>query len=82
MPPYAPPVRQLRVIAEVLAALGLVLGLFAPAASAAVKDGGDFYTPPANMADEVEIGRYTPTAIGSDWSPISSIASVRKNAPQ
>ena len=41
--------RQLRVIAGVLAALGLALALLAPAASAAVKDGGDFYTPPANM---------------------------------
>ncbi len=26
----------------------------------------------------MEIGRYTPTAIGSDWSPINSIAIVRQ----
>src|SRR3989442_10087920 len=31
-------------------------------------------TPPTNMADEVEIGRYTPTATGSACTPISSIA--------
>ena len=59
--------RQLRVIAGVLAALGLALGLFAPAASAAVKDGGDFYTPPANMPKKAPgtIIRSTPIAAPS-----------------
>ena len=34
--------------------------------------------PPANIADEVEIGRYTPTATGSDCTPISSMPIVMK----
>ncbi len=42
--------RQLRVIALLLTTVGLSLAAFTPAATAAVKDGGDFYTPPANMA--------------------------------
>ena len=33
-------------------------------------------TPPANIADEVEIGRYTPTATGSACTPMSSMAMV------
>src|SRR5438045_1763925 len=32
--------------------------------------------PPTNIADDVEIGRYTPTATGSACTPISSIAIV------
>src|SRR6185436_8777510 len=31
-------------------------------------------TPPTNIADDVEIGRYTPTATGSACTPISSMA--------
>ncbi|HEY3673905.1 MAG TPA: lipase family protein [Acidimicrobiia bacterium] len=40
--------RQLRVIALALT-VGLLVAGFTSAATAAVKDGGDFYTPPANM---------------------------------
>src|SRR2546430_7121071 len=34
--------------------------------------------PPANIPADVVIGRYTPTATGSDETPISSMAIVRK----
>jgi acetyl esterase/lipase len=43
-------VRPARVITVVLVTVGLALTLGAAGAGAAVKDGGDFYTPPANMA--------------------------------
>jgi hypothetical protein len=45
-------VRRLRVITIVLVAIGVALAVTVHRAGAATKDGGDFYTPPANMPDK------------------------------